>query len=250
MACSSSAAISSGVGQMSVRYTGWPSSSVPSGSVARSMSTRAGQGVGHHQRRGGQVVGPHLGVDPALEVAVAREHAGHHQVALVDRLGHRLGQRAAVADAGGAAVAHHVEAELLQVGQQPGRVEVLGDHLGARRQAGLDPGLAPSGPRSTAFLASRPAASITDGLEVLVQLVMAAITTAPWPSRSSLPFSATLARAAGRCATLEAAAARAAPRRALAEARLHLLEGDPVLGPLAARPGSAPRCPGRARGSR
>src|SRR6266545_831123 len=35
-------------------------------------------------------------------------------------------------------------------------------------------------PRSTAFLASSPAAIITDGLEVLVQLVMAAITTSPW----------------------------------------------------------------------
>jgi hypothetical protein len=34
-------------------------------------------------------------------------------------------------------------------------------------------------PFSTAFLASRPAAIITDGLEVLVQLVMAAMTTEP-----------------------------------------------------------------------
>ena len=34
-------------------------------------------------------------------------------------------------------------------------------------------------PFSTAFLASRPAATITDGFEVLVQLVMAAITTEP-----------------------------------------------------------------------
>jgi hypothetical protein len=37
-------------------------------------------------------------------------------------------------------------------------------------------------PRSTAFLATRPAPSMTDGFEVLVQLVMAAITTAPWRS--------------------------------------------------------------------
>jgi hypothetical protein len=43
-------------------------------------------------------------------------------------------------------------------------------------------------PFSTAFLASRPAPTITDGLEVLVQLVMAAIATEPvwsgnvWPS--------------------------------------------------------------------
>jgi hypothetical protein len=36
-------------------------------------------------------------------------------------------------------------------------------------------------PASTAFLASRPAASITLGLLVLVQLVMAAISTSPLP---------------------------------------------------------------------
>ena len=36
-------------------------------------------------------------------------------------------------------------------------------------------------PRSTAFLARMPAPSITDGLEVLVQLVMLAITTLPLP---------------------------------------------------------------------
>ncbi len=34
-------------------------------------------------------------------------------------------------------------------------------------------------PRSTAFLATRPAASITEGFDVLVQLVMAAMTTEP-----------------------------------------------------------------------
>src|SRR5262245_31380275 len=44
-----------------------------------------------------------------------------------------------------------------------------------------------SRPRSTAFLASRPAAIITDGLEVLVQLVIAAMTTCPWSSSTSAP---------------------------------------------------------------
>src|ERR687888_299792 len=47
-------------------------------------------------------------------------------------------------------------------------------------------GLAAS-PRSTALRASRPAASITDGLDVLVQLVIAAITTWPWSSSTSVP---------------------------------------------------------------
>jgi hypothetical protein len=36
-------------------------------------------------------------------------------------------------------------------------------------------------PRSTAFLASSPAATITEGLEVLVHDVIAAMATAPSP---------------------------------------------------------------------
>src|SRR5579875_2301036 len=44
-------------------------------------------------------------------------------------------------------------------------------------------------PRSTAFLASSPAATITDGLDVLVQLVMAAMTTWPWSRSKVVPSS-------------------------------------------------------------
>src|SRR6516162_2474935 len=43
-------------------------------------------------------------------------------------------------------------------------------------------------PRSTAFWASRPAATRTLGLEVLVQLVMAAITTLPSWMVARVPF--------------------------------------------------------------
>ena len=43
--------------------------------------------------------------------------------------------------------------------------------------------------RSTAFLASNPAPIMTDGFEVLVQLVMAAITTAPSWRETSWPLS-------------------------------------------------------------
>ena len=46
-------------------------------------------------------------------------------------------------------------------------------------------------PFSTALRASRPAASITDGFDVLVQLVTDAIATAPWKSSNSLPFEST-----------------------------------------------------------
>jgi hypothetical protein len=47
-------------------------------------------------------------------------------------------------------------------------------------------GLAVS-PRSTAFLASSPAPIITDGLEVFVQEVIAAMTTWPWSISVSVP---------------------------------------------------------------
>src|SRR3954465_2139217 len=42
-------------------------------------------------------------------------------------------------------------------------------------------------PRSTAFFASSAAATITDGLEVLVHEVIDAIATCPWSSSASVP---------------------------------------------------------------
>src|SRR5437879_1769584 len=42
-------------------------------------------------------------------------------------------------------------------------------------------------PRSTAFLASSAAPIITEGFDVFVQLVMAAMTTWPWSSSNSVP---------------------------------------------------------------
>ena len=44
-------------------------------------------------------------------------------------------------------------------------------------------------PFSTAFLASRAAPIITDGLEVLVHDVIAAIATAPWSTSNLVPSS-------------------------------------------------------------
>ncbi len=99
---------------------------------------RAGQGVGDDERRGGEVVGPHVRVDAALEVTVAREDGGDHEVVLVDRLGDLLGERAGVPDARRAPVADHVEVELLQRVEEPGGLEVLRDDLGPGREARLD----------------------------------------------------------------------------------------------------------------
>ena len=78
-------------------------------------------------------------MDAALEIAVAAEHRHHVELLLLDRrLDFITGQWAAVADAGRAPVTDEVEAQLLEVGHQPGRLQVVGDHPRARRQAGLD----------------------------------------------------------------------------------------------------------------
>ena len=63
--------------------------------------------------------------------------------------------------------------------QNGGNVDIR--HLTPGARLHLTQGLAVS-PRSTAFFASRPAATMTDGFDVFVQLVMAAMTIEPWVS--------------------------------------------------------------------
>ena len=77
--------------------------------------------VGDDERRRGEVVRLHLGVDPGLEVAVAGEHGADDEVALLDSDRDLLRQRAGVSDAGRAAVADGVEAELLEIVRQARR---------------------------------------------------------------------------------------------------------------------------------
>ena len=79
-----------------------------------------------------------------------------------------------------------------------------------------------SSPRSTAFLASSPAPIITDGFEVFVQLVIAAITTRPWSTSVSVPSSSvTVTGSATRSsvAAVAVAAARCPGSRAAGRAR-------------------------------
>src|SRR5205823_690014 len=85
----------------------------------------AGQGVRHHQRGGCQVVHADVLVDATLEVAVAGQHGGGGQLAVVDRLADLGQQRAAVADTRRAPVADQVEAKLLQVGREAGPLVVV-----------------------------------------------------------------------------------------------------------------------------
>ena len=95
-------------------------------------------------------------------------------------------QRAGVADAGRAAVADEVEAERVEGLGRARRARVLGDDLRARRQRRLDPRLALEAALRRRCGRASPAASITDGFEVFVQRVIAAITTWPWSSSNVL----------------------------------------------------------------
>ena len=152
------ALISRLVGQMSLRKTFLPFLSMPSGCLATIDVHRAGERVGDDQRRRGEIVRAHVGVDAAFEIAIARQHRGGDQIVLVDRLGDLLRQRTGIADAGGAAEADQIEAErveiLLQAGLlvdsrattcEPGASEVFTHGFTVR-------------PLATAFRASRPAA--------------------------------------------------------------------------------------------
>ena len=73
-----------------------------------------------------------------------------------------------------------------------------------------------SRPRSTAFFASSPAPTITEGFDVFVQLVIAAITTRPWSSSVSVPSSSvTVTGSALRSSTAVPPARRGLPRFAV-----------------------------------
>ncbi|MNG87124.1 hypothetical protein D3C79_459170 [compost metagenome] len=100
-----------------------------------------GDGEGHAKGRRSQVTCGHLGVHPAFEVAVARQH--HHAFQALVGKGFHVGFKlAGVADAGHAAKAGQVKAQGREVLQQVGLGQVVSHHLGARRQRSLDPGLA------------------------------------------------------------------------------------------------------------
>ena len=72
---------------------------------------RSGERIGDHERRRGEIIGAHVVIDAALEIAIAGEHRGDRQPVLVDRVRDLLGQRPRIADAGGAAIADEIEAE-------------------------------------------------------------------------------------------------------------------------------------------
>jgi hypothetical protein len=99
------------------------------------------QRIGDDQRRRSEIIGAHIRIDAALEIAITGKHRRGDEVVLLDRLRDRFRQWARIADAGGAAIAHEIEAELVEVLLQTGRLEIFGHHLAARGERGLDPRL-------------------------------------------------------------------------------------------------------------
>ncbi len=80
-------------------------------------------------------------IDAAFEIAIAGEHGGRHQIALGDGIGDRFGERAGIADAGGAAIAHQIEAEFIEGLVEAGILQIIGHHLRTGRERGFHPGL-------------------------------------------------------------------------------------------------------------
>ena len=106
----------------------------------------AGERVGDDQRRRHEVIGADFGGDAAFEVAIAGEDGDGDERVVFDGFGDVGGQRAGVADTGGAAVADGVEAELVEILGEAGLVVVVGDDAGAGGEGGLDPGRRLRGP--------------------------------------------------------------------------------------------------------
>ena len=179
----------------------------------------AGERVGDDERRRGEVVRLHLGMDARLEVAVAGEHRARDEVAVGDRGRDLVRQRARVADARRAAVADRVEAELVEVALQAGALVVVGDDARAGRERRLHPRAAPQAELDRLLRERGRRAIITCGFEVFVHDVIAAITTAPWSSVNSLAVELDARRGGPRrgasCATggASALACRPAPAR-------------------------------------
>jgi hypothetical protein len=106
---------------------------VPQGLGGEVEIHRACKRIRDHERRGGQVVHLHVGVDPALEVAIARVHRDHGKIVRTNSGTDLVDDRPRVADTGSAAVADQVEPELLQVLDEAGTLVVVHDHFRPRR---------------------------------------------------------------------------------------------------------------------
>ena len=99
---------------------------------------RAGQRVGDHEGRAAEVVGLREGMHSPFEVAVATQNRPGNEVVLFDGGGDIGGQRSAVPDTGGAAIADDLEAQGVEACLQVGLLEEFPGDTGAGGETGLD----------------------------------------------------------------------------------------------------------------
>jgi hypothetical protein len=87
----------------------------------------AGQRIGHDQRRAGQVVGPHVGLIRPSKLRLPDRTAAATRSPSAIAAEISGCKRARVADAGGAAIAHEVEADGIQILLQARGVQIFAD---------------------------------------------------------------------------------------------------------------------------
>lgn len=98
----------------------------------------ASDGVGDDERGRHEEVRLDALMHAGLEVAVPGEHGGGDDVLAFDDIFNASVERAGVANAGGAAVADGLEAELVELDLEAGLVEVIGHDAAAWAEAGFD----------------------------------------------------------------------------------------------------------------
>src|SRR5262249_40026601 len=76
---------------------------------------RARERISNDQRRRGEIIRAHVGVDAPFEIAIAGEHGGSNEILVVYRLGNLWRERPGISDVGGAAEADEIVAELVEV---------------------------------------------------------------------------------------------------------------------------------------
>ncbi len=86
-------AITSLLGQISLRYTGRPSLPMPRGSVVEIDVHLSGERIRDDERRRREIVRANLRMNSSFEVPVAGKHGRHDQVAVGDGLGNVGRQR-------------------------------------------------------------------------------------------------------------------------------------------------------------
>src|SRR5260370_31330578 len=79
-------------------------------------------------------------MNAALKIAVPAEDGDGDEIILLNGCADGIGERAAVADEGGAAVTEEMEFKFREERREGGGGEIVGDDFGPRREAGLHPG--------------------------------------------------------------------------------------------------------------